>query len=717
MTRLNAFFLFVFIGFMGLNLSAQKELLKISDVYKNPSVYPVRMTQLQWIPGSSEYSFVKENRKQKIAPEIVKFDIKGKETSVLKLDVLNGLFKEYGFEEVKRFPGLTWVDAQTMSFVKKDTMYELSFKDHKIHKICYFPARAEVIHYDSKHKRPAYTRENNLYIYDQGKEIAVTNHKDANLVSGQTVSRSEYGITDGIFWSPKGNLLAFYTKDVSNVTDYPLVNIDTRVAEVEDIKYPMAGMKSEIVTVNVFNPETGKTITLNTGKDMYLTNVTWSPDEKNIYIQVLNRATDHMWLNKYDVATGEFVKTLLEETNERYVEPLDPLYFLKGSNTNFVYFSQRDGYHHAYLYNTDGKMIKQLTKGEWVVTDFLGFNRDNKEMFFMATKESPIQRHLYSLNMKTGKITKITDTHGTHRIRLNDSKQYFTDVVSNYTDIAREYRLYSTKGKMIRVLKEDNHPFDNIIVGQTTISTLKADDGSDLYYRLIKPANFDSTKKYPVIVYVYGGPHAQLVTDSWMGGSGYFLQAMAAKGYVIFTLDNRGSANRGFAFESIIHRQLGVTEMKDQMVGVEYLRSLPYVDTARIGVDGWSFGGFMTTSLMCDHAETFKVGVAGGPVIDWKYYEIMYGERYMDTPQENPEGYKKTSLLNKVDELQGRLMLIHGTMDPTVVWQHSLLFIKECVKHQKQVDYFVYPDHEHNVRGMDRLHLETKIARYFDDFL
>ncbi len=596
-------------------------------------------------------------------------------------------------------------------------MYELSLTSPKISKICYFPARAEVIKYDKTHKRPAYTRENNLYIYNDGKEIAVTNHKDLNLISGQTVSRSEYGITHGIFWSPKGNLLAFYTKDVSKVTNYPLVNIDTRIAEVENTKYPMAGMETEYVTLSVFNPTNGETIVLNTGRNMYLTNVTWSPDEKFIFIQLLNRATNHMWLNKYDVSTGEFLKTLFEETNDRYVEPLNSLHFLNASDNQFVYFSQRDGYNHAYLYNTEGKLIKQLTKGDWVITEYLGFNKDNSQLFFMATKESPVQRHLYSLNMKNGKIMKLTDTHGTHRITLNDSKQYFTDIVSNYADIAREYRLYNTKGKMLKVLKENRSPLKDFNVGETIISTLKADDGTDLYYRLIKPANFDSTKKYPVLVYVYGGPHNQLVTDSWMGGSGYFLQAMAAKGYVVFTLDNRGSGNRGFAFESIVHRQLGVTEMKDQMVGVEYLKTLPYVDTTRFGVDGWSFGGFMTTLLMTEHAQTFKVGVAGGPVIDWKYYEIMYGERYMDTPEENPDGYKNANLLNKVDKLEGRLMLIHGTMDPTVVWQNSLQFIQECVKQQKQVDYFVYPGHEHNVRGMDRLHLETKIARYFDDFL
>ena len=710
MNILKSFFLFTFIGFLGINTFAQKQELKLSDPYTNPAVYPVRMSQLQWIPSSNEYSIVEDGALKRVS-------VKGKETTLLDLSALNADFEKVGLKTTKRLPRLSWEDATNMTFVKADTLYEYNLTKHSIKNICYYPTSSDVIKYEKNTKQVAYTRENNLYIFAQGKEVAVTSEKDKNIVSGQTVSRSEYGITHGIFWSPKGNLLAYYQKDESNVTDYPLVDIDTRIATVKNIKYPMAGMGTEVVKLHVYNPKTAKTIVLDTDDKMYLTNISWSPNEKYIFIQVLNRATDHMWLNKYDATNGQFIKTLLEETNDKWVEPQNPLHFLNGVNNQFVYLSQKDGYMHAYLYDTEGKLIKQLTKGPWIITDYLGFNAKNTDMYFMSTKESPIERHLYKVNVKSGKITKLTDTHGTHRVTLNDNKKYFTDVVSNYTDIAREYRLYNTKGKMLKVLKANKNPLENFNIGETSISTLKADDGTDLYYRLIKPANFDLNKKYPVLVYVYGGPHAQLVTDSWMGGSGFFLQYMASKGYVVFTLDNRGSGNRGFNFESVIHRQLGVTEMKDQMVGVDYLRSLPYVDTARIGVDGWSFGGFMTTSLMCDHAETFKVGVAGGPVIDWKYYEVMYGERYMDTPDENPEGYKSTSLLNKVDELQGHLMLIHGTIDPTVVWQHSLLFIKECVKQQKPIDYFVYPDHEHNVRGMDRLHLETKIARYFDDFL
>ena len=274
------------------------------------------------------------------------------------------------------------------------------------------------------------------------------------------------------------------------------------------------------------------------------------------------------------------------------------------------------------------------------------------------------------------------------------------------------------KGKELAVIKKDKQPLKDYKLGKMDIFTLKSEiDGADLYCRMIKPVDFDSTKKYPVIVYVYGGPHAQLVTDSWLGGAGLFLNYLAENGYLIFTLDNHGSANRGRDFEQIIHRHLGTNEIKDQLTGVKYLKSLPYVDSTRIGVHGWSFGGFMTTSLMLRTPGVFKVGVGGGPVIDWKYYEVMYGERYMDTEKENPEGFKESSLLNYVQNLQGHLLLIHGTIDPTVVWQHSLLLIEKAVEQNKLIDYFVYPGQKHGVRGKARVHLNRKIKAYFDDYL
>ncbi len=695
---------------------AQEKILKLNDVYTNPEVYPIRVNSLQWIPGQNSYSYVEDNKMMSSA-------VKGKraDSPILSLEKVNEDFKKAEIEEQKRFPSLRWAEKGVLRFINNDKLFSYTLKDGSIKFLCNYPQGAEYIKKNpTKDNMVAFTEGQNLFINIGDKKIAVTNDTKDGIVNGQTVSRSEFGITQGIFWSPKGNLLAYYKKDESMVSNYPLVNTTTRVATVENTRYAMAGMETEIVSVWVYSPETKKNIELDNSKfeGQYLTNVSWSPNEEFIYIQVLNRGQNHMHLNKYDAKTGAFIRTLFEEKHEKWVEPEENIHFLNNDNSNFVFMSERDGYYHAYLYNVEGKMQKQLTKGDWVITSFEGFNAKNTKMYFMATKESAIERHLYELDMKSLKVKKLTSVEGTHNVTLNESKTYAFDMYSNYKDIAREYSLLSvSKATSVKIIKKNKDPFANYKMGKMTIDKIKANDGTDLYYRLIKPVDFEAGKKYPVIVYVYGGPHAQMINNTFLGGGGYFLQAMAAKGYVIFTVDNRGSGNRGFAFENVIHRQLGVIEMQDQMAGIEFLKTLDFVDMDRIGVDGWSYGGFMTTSLMLNHADVFKVGVAGGPVIDWKYYEIMYGERYMDTPEENPEGYKNSCVLEKVDNLEGQLLIIHGTMDPTVVWQHSLQFIKTCIEKQKQVDYFVYPGHEHNVRGMDRLHLENKIVKYFDDYL
>ncbi len=502
------------------------------------------------------------------------------------------------------------------------------------------------------------------------------------------------------------------------VGDYPLVNIDTREAQVENIKYPMAGMTSEEVTLGVFDMKTYTTVFMKTGepKDHYLTCVTWDPTEKFIYIAELNRDQNDLKLNKYNALTGDFVATLFEEKNDDYVEPLHPLYFLKNKPDEFIWFSQRDGYQHLYLYNTKGVLLKQITSGYWVVTDYLGTDDKERFVFFTATKDGPIQNNIYSVDLKTGNYQRISPDHGTHYGMVSHSGDYVIDIYSS-TEIVREYDMLDAKGNIVQVLQENSDPLKDYDLGKTSVFTIKAEDGTDLYCSMITPADFDSTKKYPVFLYVYGGPHSQLVTDSWLGGAGLFLNYIAEQGYVVFTLDNHGTSNRGLAFEQAIFRNLGTLEVADQMKGVEYLKYLPFVDPARIGVNGWSYGGFMTLSLMLKNPGVFKAACAGGPVIDWKYYEVMYGERYMDTPESNPEGYKNASLLNYVDQLTGKVLIINGTMDKTVVWQNSLTFIKKCVDEGKQLDYFVYPDHEHNVRGKDRVHLYQKIADFFDENL
>ena len=579
---------------------------------------------------------------------------------------------------------------------------------------------------DPKLEERVETKEGNLYV--DGK--LVERGDGYNIVLGESVHRNEFGINGGLFWSPKQSRLAFYRMDQSMVVDYPLVNTKTREAEPMPIKYPMAGMQSHWVTVGVYEPATGKLLYLNTCRDttvhereMYLTNIAWSPVEKYIYIAKINREQNHMWLEQYDAATGDFVKTLFEETNPRYVEPCDPMIFTpKGDQ--FLWFSMRDGYKHLYLYNADGSLVKQVTKGEYEVEGFIQFDKKGENIFIYANKNNLDGRDAYRVNLKDGTmkcLTNYNSAEGTHTVVINDEGTRMVDyfsAVDNPGEVNYVININKPANHRDYNIYRAENPLKDYAMPGVELGTIKAADGkTDLYYRLITPPNMKPGTKYPTLVYVYGGPHSQLVTDSWLGGGNLYFMFLAQQGYVVFTLDNRGTDNRGFEFESCTHRRLGEIELADQMEGVKFLQSLPYVDKDRMGVEGWSFGGFMTITMKLAHPEVFKVGCAGGPVIDWKWYEIMYGERYMDTPQENPKGYEAASLLNKAKNLEGRLLVIQGAEDNTVVPQHSTEFIERCINNYKQVDYFVYPHHEHNVLGRERLHLYQKMFQYYEDFL
>ncbi len=579
---------------------------------------------------------------------------------------------------------------------------------------------AQHAEFSATSKSLAYVKDWNLYVRTaDGNDHQVSTDGTREVQYGMSVHRDEFGIHKGTFWSPKGDLLAFYRMDQSMVTDYPLVDISERVAALAPEKYPMAGMTSHKVTVGVFNPATGKTIYLQAGDptDRYFTNIAWSPDEKTIYMFELPRTQDKAELVSYDAATGARKEVLYTETNARYVEPMNPIRFLPWDDTKFVMESRRDGWNHLYLFDTTGRQLKQLTKGEFEVIEMLGFNAKTKSIVYKSNQNNAIQHSHFSVNVATARVTALDNGEGTHYASLSPSGTFLCDRWSSPKKF-REYDLVSTSAKAVTALHEDGDPWTDYNVPEITSGTIKAADGTtDLYYRMVKPVDFDPAKKYPTVVYVYGGPHAHNVEASWHYQSRPWEIYMAQRGYLLFIVDNRGSEYRGFNFESCTHRHLGDLEMADQMEGVKFLKSLPYVDADRIGVHGWSYGGYMTTNLMCSYPETFKVGVAGGPVIDWKYYEVMYGERYMDSPQENPEGYASSSLLPKAKNLKGRLQIIVGYNDPTCVLQHNLSFLRACEDAGTQPDYFVYPGDGHNMMGHDMVHLHERITRYFDDFL
>jgi len=692
---------------------SQEKLFTIQEAVNKgrTSLAPKRLPNLAFIPGTDKFFYT---------DSIIRIgdNASGKVSAALSLKDLNAALKAASKDTLRSLGAITWKNSNQFYFsnVKGGWMYSL---DSKTIKESDKPKNNHELELSDKEENTgavAHVKDNNLYVLKEGKETQVTKDGSYTLVYGKSVHREEFGISKGTYWSPKGNYLAFYRMDQSDVKDYPIIDWSKYPAESKNIKYPMAGNKSHYVSLGVFDMKTTSTIYLKVEgpKDQYLTNITWSPDEKNIYIALLNRDQNHMMLNEYDALTGNFKRTLFEEKDEKYVEPLDPMLFVKNDPSKFIWQSRRDGFKHLYLYSIDGKLIKQLTKGNWEVKNVDGFDEKGTLLFFHANEQSPVNQDFYSVSLK-GEVKRLTSGSGFHTAILDEKGNYFIDNFSS-AYIPREYNIISTKGKSQNFFKADN-PVKDYKLGNWNLFTIKNGEGTDLYCRMFKPTNFDSTKKYPVIVYLYNGPHVQLVTNTWMAGGELWYQYMAQKGFIIFTLDGRGSWHRGKVFEQAVFRQLGTKEMEDQLKGVDYLKSLPYVDGSRIGVHGWSYGGFMTTSLMTRQAGVYKVGVAGGPVIDWSYYEIMYGERYMDTPQDNKEGYEKNNLLNHVDKLKGKLLMIHGAQDDVVVWQHSIMYQKKAVDKGVQLDYYMYPGHFHNVLGKDRAHLMEKICNYFIDNL
>ncbi|MDO4190891.1 MAG: DPP IV N-terminal domain-containing protein [Bacteroidales bacterium] len=703
---------------------AQSKQLTLDDLIPGGKNYyrfvPKNLRNLQWCGNYYIY----------LSGDTLHLNTTTNHTRHITIEQLNKALSEANLPTYQKWPSFSVMENEKNALLLrvKNNYVKFDINTLKANKCAQKSTQGERYEYDPQSHHIAYTKGQNVWITTpQGDSIQITNETEPGIVCGIEVHQREFGISKGLFWSPMGNALAFYRMDESMVPEYPIVTVTTRMAETRPVRYPMAGTKSHHVTIGVYNVNNQQTTYLKTGlpKEKFLTNIAWNPEGTKIYIEEVNRHQDTCQLVRYDALTGKREAVLITETDSRYVEPQTPITFVPTNSNLFVRQSCSDGFNHLYLYNTDGKLIRQLTKGPWMVTNVLGFADNKESIVFQATTSKAdalstdgLERHIWKVDINTGKLTKLTTDYGVHTAQLSSNGRY---IIDNYSgpSTPRSINIYDTKtGALIKHLLTASDTYKGYTLPNVRIGKLLANDGhTELNYRIVTPPDMDSTKKYPTVIYVYGGPHAQMITSNWMYGMRGWDIYMALRGYIVFTLDNRGSAARGHEFESVIHRNLGKNEMDDQMTGVHYLQSLPFVDSERIGVHGWSFGGFMTTNLMLTYPDVFKVGVAGGPVIDWERYEIMYGERYMDTPDENPEGYKNANLTLRAGNLKGRLLMIHGTVDPVVVWQHSLLMLKACIEAGTQPDYFVYPEHEHNVIGPDRPHLHEKITRYFDDYL
>lgn len=702
----NTILLLIFIISISTFSQLKKITLEESVLQQNRKFGADKLTGFQWIPNSEKYVYYAD-----LWTKMLSADVKNSKTSDLAtLSEINTALET----KIKNFFGTQWIDANTILLSENGKYFTYSIVSKSGKNIQNLPENAENQTFDNAKQIIAFTEDNNLFYADKNQQkIAITNNSDKNIVSGQTMSRSEFGISGGIFWSPKSSYLAFYQKDETDVADYPLLDSNELPGKLISIKYPMIGQKSEKVKVGIYNLSTKKTVFISPKSgvsDDYLTNLSWSPDEKFVLIAEVNRGQNDMNLNVYDANSGAFVRTILNEKNPKWVEPEHDAFFPNKNSNNFIWFSEKDGFQQLYYYSLDGKLIKQFTNNKFPVREIIGANAAGTEVYFKATGENGTNMLVYKVDLK-GKQTLITKDLGVHNIVISSSGNYFFDEYSNHSTPSKS--LLYDKNLKATTLLESKNKYEGFEIGTSEVKIIKAADGTtDLFTRLIKPSNFDVSKKYPVLVYVYGGPHAQMITNSYLDGANLWMFWMAEQGYLVFTVDNRGSDNRGFAFESVIHGNCGKNEIDDQIKGVDYLKSLSFVDENRLAVHGWSYGGFMTTSLMLRKPDVFKVGIAGGPVTDWKFYETMYGERYMDTPTENQKGFDESSTLNYVKNLKGKLLLIHGTSDDVVVMQHNYALLKKFVEAEKQVDFFAYPMHKHNVGGKDRVHLMTKVLNY-----
>jgi dipeptidyl-peptidase-4 len=678
-----------------------QQLLSIDDIFTNTKLIPQLQRGIQWVPNTNSYVYPGEDRISLIITDA----ISGKADTLLKCTDIKS--------DLKRLPAVTFTGNDKLYFSDPAGLhfYRTTGADKGIYKSW---NRGEAEHEEiyKESERIAFVRNNDLYVWTDNQEKRITTDGGNGIVYGTSVHRQEFGIEKGLFWNNDGSKLAFYRMDETMVTEYPLVNLDSLPAQPKMIRYPMAGQVSHHVTVGIYDLTNGKITYLQTGKpdDHYLINPSWTPDGSGILLAELNRGQNDMQLNLFASADGRKMKTLFTEKDEQWVEPEHPAIFIPGKKDEFLWQSERNGYNHLYRYNLEGKLLAHLNIGKEAVTEIIALTSDGKNSYVMTTANDGLDRIPMKLDMN-GKFQVLTGESGTHSLMPNSTCSYFIDRFSNWSTPGR-INLLDKNGKQVRILSEAADPIAMEALPKPELVKLTSKDGSVLNARLFKPRNMDNGKKYPVVIYVYGGPHAQMVTNSWLGGGNLWMSWMASQGYAVFTLDNRGSSNRGLEFEQAIHRKLGEKEMEDQLSGVDWLKKQNWVNPARIGVHGWSFGGFMTSTLLCKNPGMFKAGVAGGPVIDWSFYEVMYTERYMDSPQENPEGYKQTSLLNDAAALKDRLMLVHGTVDDVVVWQHSQRMVKSCVDAGVLIDYMIYPGHPHNVSGKDRLHLYKTVSRY-----
>lgn len=565
-------------------------------------------------------------------------------------------------------------------------------------------------------KRLAYRNLHDLYVMDitSRRVTRLTHDGSSTLLNGELdwVYPEELDLGTAYWWSPDSQSIAYLQFDISRQMIHPHVDMLGLFAKPEPQRYPKAGTPNADVRLGVVPAKGGDTKWMDLGemRDRLAARIYWMPDSKALGVFRLNRVQDHLHLLSADAATGAS-HVILEEKDPYWLNIKNDFAWL-AKRQQFLWASERDGYRHLYLYDRNGKMVSQLTRGEFEVTNLELVDEAGGRIFFESTEVSPLERHLYSVSLSGGPRTRLTKEKGTHSTTISPTGEYWVDSFSSLTDAPRTV-LRDATGNVVATIREaDRKAYDEFDVRPTELLSFKGADGALFHARLIKPVNFDPAKKYPAVVMIYGGPHAQTVRDVWAGMS--WEQVLAHRGFVIWQMDNRGSAGRGHLWEAKLHRRMGKQELEDQKEGVKHLISLGFVDSQRVGITGWSYGGYMTLYALLHAPEVFKAGISGAPVTDWRHYDTIYTERYMGLPSENASGYRASSPVFDAKNLKGKLMLIHNFGDDNVLYQHNMQMQVELQKAGKQYDLLVYPQKAHGVTGSLSRHMREAMIAFFE---
>ena len=716
-------FVIITLSFLAFINAQDKKPLTLEDIFYNNTFAEHPIENIQWQPNGKAFTFTKGNT-QTGDLEIYIHDVSsGKNTLLVSRDELI-----YNSELIK-MSSYQWtadgkyflIAGPSESIWRHSTQAPYFLLDVETKEITVLAnndkhLRNVKLSPDGKHV--GYVRNHNIYITDlsTGEEKAITSNGSDNILNGEFdwVYEEEFSLADAWRWSPDSKKIAFWEFDQSRVKEFYLIDEMAPYNKIYKLKYPKVGEQNSIVRIGVADVEKDKTIFMGIGgnDDIYIPRIFWTNSSELLSILRLNRRQNIAELLMANTNTGKS-KVIITDTDSAWVEVTHDISFLK-SKDQIIFSSEKSGYRHAYLYNYDGQLIKQITDGGWEITEISGVDEKNNLLYFYGKKDSPIEQHIYRIKLDGTQLSKISNGHGWHKPIFSPDYKYFID---NYSSASTPpaSSLNKSDGTEIRILNNGEiDALKNYDITYPEFVTITTTD-TKLNGYFIKPYDFSSDKKYPVLVYGYGGPGSQKVIDKWPDAQRWFDHYMASHGYIVFCLDNRGTGGRGKEFKNLSYGDLSKWSIHDQVEGAKYLATLNYVDKNRLAFWGWSGGAYLTLGMLTRGADYFKVGVAVAPVSDFYTYDAPWAERQMGLPSENAKGYENANHQNFVDLLKGKLLIIHGTGDDNVHYQNTLQFIDKCIKKNKQVDMFLYPNKNHFITGgYTRLNLFTKIRNYFD---